>query len=223
MIALVPPSCCGAGYFRRLRRALPDDVGVRALELPGHGRRHAQDFVTSAPAVVADALAQLGGRVDVVYGESLGAYVALGLVAALGDGPGTSLVAASNVPPARQRAVTAQDVATPSAAAATLAAMGGVLPDEVLGDPALLAQVFPVIRADLLLSRSLVAAVAATAVAGDLTVVAGEDDRALSGLAGWARHTTGRCSFELLPGGHLLSQSNPTAVAGVLLSVLSGR
>ncbi|OIK28192.1 thioesterase II family protein [Streptomyces malaysiense] len=223
VIALVPPSCCGAGYFRRLRRALPAGIDVRALELPGHGRRYAQDFATDARAVVADALAQLGGRVDVVYGESLGAYVGLALVAALGEGRGPRLVVASNVPPAGRRVVADEDVATPRAAVATLTAMGGVIPDEVLGDPELLVGAYPMIRADLLLSRSFVETAGATTVPGDLTVVAGTDDRSLSGLSGWARHTTGHCAFELLPGGHLLSEGNPSGVANVLLSVLSGR
>ncbi|MGW2710621.1 thioesterase II family protein [Streptomyces sp. NPDC001356] len=220
MIVLVPPSCCGAGYFSRLRRALPAEVDVVALELPGHGRRHAQEFITSAPAVVADVLPQLGGRVDVVYGESLGAYVGLALVAALGE-KRPALVAASNVPPGRQRAVAAEDVASPRAAVATLTSMGGAIPGEVLDDPQLLSGAFPMIRADLLLSRSFVETLATTTVAGDLTVVAGEDDRSLTGLTEWARHTTGRLGFELLPGGHLLSESNPSGVAGVLLSALT--
>ncbi|TRV72016.1 alpha/beta fold hydrolase [Streptomyces sp. 130] len=244
VIVLVPPSCCGAGYFHRLRRALPAGIDVVALELPGHGRRHAQEFVTSAPAVVADALARLDGRVDVVYGESLGAYVGLALAAALGGQRRPALVAASNVPPGLQRVVSAEDVASPRAAAATLASMGGAIPGEVLDDPRLLAGAFPMIRADLLLSRSFVELVATTTVPGDVTVVAGEDDRSLTGLrpgakrpdpdgthrapslaypalAGWARHTTGRCGVELLPGGHLLSESNPSGVAGVLLSALN--
>lgn len=220
-VALVPPSCCGAGYFRRLRRALPDEIGVLALELPGHGRRYAEPYLTSAPAVVADALAQIDGPVDVVYGESLGAYIGLALVAALSERRRPALVAASNVPPSQQRRVASEDIATLESAVATFASMGGAIADEVLDDPQLAAGAFAMIRADLLLSRSFVETVGTTTTPGNVTVLAGDRDTSLSELPAWARHTTGRCSFELLPGGHLLAESNPSGVAGVLLSALT--
>ncbi|WP_405783778.1 thioesterase II family protein [Streptomyces sp. NBC_00859] len=217
----MPPSCCGAGYFRRLRRALPEEIDVLALELPGHGRRYAEPYLTSASAVVADALARIEGPVDIIYGESLGAYVGLALVAALSEGRRPALVAASNVPPARQREVSAADVATSQAAVATFTSMGGAIASEVLTDPHLAAGAFPMIRSDLLLSRSFVECVRTTSVPGNVTVLAGDRDNSLSGLHTWAAHTTGRCSVEVLPGDHLLAGSNPSGVADALLSVLS--
>ena len=68
-VVFVPPSCCGAGYFRRLRRALGDRVDFRAVELPGHGRRFAEPFRTRADDVVRD----IAGRLNA--DERITAYV----------------------------------------------------------------------------------------------------------------------------------------------------
>ncbi|MGW2089156.1 thioesterase II family protein [Streptomyces sp. NPDC001880] len=221
VVALIPPSCCGAGYFRRLRRALPDEVDVRAVELPGRGRRYAEPFVTSASAAVADVLAQIDGPVEIIYGESLGAYIGLAVVAALGGGRRPALVAASNSPPSAQRTIATADADTLESAVATLTSMGGVIPDEVLRDPELAAGAFPLIRADLLLSRSFVETARTTAISGDLTVLHGSLDTSLSDLSGWARHTTGHCSSVRLHGSHLLTATNPSGVAAVLLATLT--
>lgn len=94
------------------------------MELPGHGRRYAEPLVTSAPAAVADVLAQLDGPVDLVYGESLGAYIGLAVVAALGGGRRPALIAASNSPPSVQRTIAPADVDTLESAVATLTSMG---------------------------------------------------------------------------------------------------
>ncbi len=222
VVALVPPSCCGAAYFRRLRRALPDRIEVRAVELPGHGRRYAESFLLDAPEAVADLRGRLGEGVDLVYGESLGAYLGLAAVAAWdGDRPPV-LVAASNTPPSAQRVVGPADVATPAAAVATLTALGGAVPPEALEDPAVAASAHRMIRGDLLLSASLVTALRGARVDGDLTVLRGAGDPSLSGLHGWARHAAGGCSVTVLPGGHLLAGTNPHGVAGALVSVLEG-
>src|SRR5215467_12180084 len=95
-VVFIPPSCCGAGYFRRLRRTLANRVDFRAVELPGHGRRFAEPLVTQAEIVVADLAGMLGGRVDAVYGESLGAYIGLALVGMLDQGRPPLLLAAAN-------------------------------------------------------------------------------------------------------------------------------
>src|SRR5215470_8599723 len=103
VVAFLPPSCCGAGYFRRLRRALGDRVDAHAVELPGHGRRYAEPPVTQAARAVRDIAEQLPATVDAVYGESLGAYVALAVAATLPRPP--LLLAASNSPPSVRAAL----------------------------------------------------------------------------------------------------------------------
>ncbi|WP_431042213.1 thioesterase II family protein [Streptomyces sp. P1-3] len=221
MVAFIPPSCCGAGYFRRLRRALGDRVSFRAVELPGHGRRYQEPFLTEAGPAVDDIVRQLDGPVDALYGESLGAYLGLGVAAALGQSRHPLLLAASNSPPSVRQRIRTEEVRSIETAVAALTEMGGEIPAEVVSDPELADRAYPLIRADLLLSQSCIDLVRGATVAGDIQVVAGDADTALTRLESWADHTTGRCEVARLPGGHLLSSSNPSGVAGVVLESLA--
>ncbi|EWM18589.1 thioesterase II family protein [Kutzneria sp. 744] len=220
VVACIPPSCCGAGYFRRLRRKLSDRVEVRAVELPGHGRRYGERAVTRAELAVRDVIEQLGGPVDVLYGESLGAYLGLAVAAAVERPPFPLLVAASNPPPSVREDIRIEGVRSIETAVAALAATGGRIPAEVVADPELAAGAYPLIRDDLRLAKSLVDATRATTVAGDILVVGGENDiRPTS----WAAHTTGRCEVRRLPGEHLLAAANPEGVADLILGALAQR
>ena len=216
VVVLIPPSCCGAGYFHRLRRALGDRVDARAVELPGHGRRYAEPPVTQAARAVRDVADRLPPTVDALYGESLGAYVALAVAAALPRPP--LLLAAANPPPsARAHKIPPAQVRVAANALAdaiaALTAMGAQIPAEVLADPALAEQAGAVIRADLRLSWSMIDATRATTMAADIQVLAGTEDPTATTLDSWAAHTTGRCTVSRIPGGHLLSGTNPAGVA----------
>ena len=90
--------------------------------------------------------------------------------------------------------------------------LGGVVPVEVSADPVLAGRVYPMVRDDLLLSRSFTEATRALSVTGDIGVLGGTEDAASTRLEGWAAHTTGRCEVVRLPGGHLLSADNPGGV-----------
>lgn len=221
-VAFIPPSCCGAGYFHRLRRALAGRIEFRAVELPGHGRRYQERPVTRADLAVADVARQIGGEVDAVYGESLGAYIGLAVAAAAGQARPPLLLAASNSPPSVRETIRTEEIRSLDSAVAAITAMGGEIPAGVVDDPEMAARVFPVLRDDLYLAQSFIDATRDMKTAGDVRVLAGADDRALRDLASWADHTTGRCGVTTLPGRHLLSASNPAGVADVILHHLTG-
>ncbi len=221
VIAFIPPSCYGAGYFRPLRRALGDRVGFRALELPGHGRRFDEPCVVDAAVAVRDLIDRLDGPVDAVYGESLGAYIGLAVAAQLPQARPPVLLAVSNTPPSVREAPPAGKASSPAEAVARLTAMGGEIPAEVMTDPVLSARAFPLMRDDLLLSGSFVETLRTTRCAGDIQVVAGQNDTSTGRLEEWARHTSGRCSVLTMPGGHLLSAARPAAVAEAVLRALT--
>lgn len=221
VVVLVPPSCCGAGYFRRVRRELAGRVECRAVELPGHGRRFAEPRLTSATDAVRDVAGQVTGPVDAVYGESLGAYVGLALVGVLDQGRPPLLFAAANSPPSTRDPIRTDGLDTAEAAVAALTAMGGKVPAEVLADPELAGQAYPLIRDDLYLSSSFVEATGKLRVTADIEAVAGTADPTLHHLAGWAAHTSGRCAVTRVPGGHLLSATNPAAVAQLIHRTLT--
>lgn len=222
-VAFIPPSCCGAGYFRGLRRELGERVDFRAVELPGHGRRYREALLTRAEPVIADVTAQLGGHVDAVYGESLGSYIGLAVVASVRQRPVPLLIAASNSPPSVRERIRTEELGSLDGAVATLTAMGGEIPAEVLRTPELAERLYPVIRDDLRLSQSFVDLTRFMTTAGDVQVLAGADDEASVRLESWADHTTGRCKVTVLPGGHLLSAGDPSGVAEVILALLTAR
>lgn len=221
VVAFIPPACCGAGYFRRLRRLLDDRLDVRAVELPGRGRRYAEPTITHAGLAAKDLTAWLGGRVDAIYGESLGAYLGLAVAAGLEQDRPPILLAGSNSPPSARHGSSSGTASSVEVAIAGLAALGGEIPPEVLDDPALAERAFPLLRDDLALSWSLIDSLRDAEVAGDIVVLGGADDTALTRLESWASHTTGRCTVTRLLGGHLLSTANPSGVAQVILSTVS--
>jgi surfactin synthase thioesterase subunit len=213
VVAFIPPSCCGAGYFRRLRRALGDRVDFRAVELPGHGRRYQEPLVTDAKIAVLDMADQIDGRVDAIYGESLGAYIGLAVTEVIEQPRPPLLLAASNSPPSVRDRIRTEEIDSIETAVATMTAMGGEIPAEVMTDPEVVDHAYPMMRDDLYLSQSFIDATRGLTVAADIQVLGGAADAGLVELEAWDAHTTGRCEVIRLPGGHLLSATNPSGVA----------
>ncbi|WP_082375678.1 thioesterase II family protein [Pseudonocardia sp. HH130629-09] len=223
-VVLIPPSCCGAGYFRPLRRALGDRVTARAVELPGRGHRYDEPRVVHADSAVADLDARIGADVDVIYGESLGAYLGLAVLSSRDRGAdGVVLVAASNSPPSARSGDIPADLSTGERVVAALRTMGGEVPPEVLADTDDARDAVSLIRDDLHLSRSLATHLHGIRVAADIVVLAGRSDPTLYRPASWAVHTSGSCMVASLQGGHLLSAGNPAAVADAVAHVASRR
>src|SRR5207249_5883709 len=111
-------------------------------------------LVTQAETVVTELAGRLGGHVDAVYGESLGAYIGLALAGVLDQPRPPLLLAAANSPPSVRDRIRLEHTGSLATAAATLAAMGGQIPAEVLSDQDLAGSAYPMIRADLFLSQS---------------------------------------------------------------------
>lgn len=222
-VAFIPPSCCGAGYFRRLRRALDGRIDFRAVELPGRGHRYQEPGITRPGLAAEDIARQIGEPVDAIYGESLGAYLGLGVAAAIGRAGAPLLLAASNSPPSAREVSNQVRVESVQAAITAITALGGDVPDEVAHDPKLAATAYPLLRDDLYLSRALIESLRDVVVGADIQVIAGESDLRLSRLESWADHTAGDCEVTRIPGGHLLSRTNPEGVAGLVLRTLAER
>lgn len=220
-VALVPPACCGAGYFRRLRRALGTEVEIHGVELPGRGRRYREPALTSAEQALRDVRAQVPHSVGAVYGESLGAYIGLALLAE--RGAGTCLIAASNPAPRTRDDIDFAGIDSPEGAAAILSRLGGDLPAELGSDPAVAAQAHEMIRSDLLLSQGFIDLTRQLVVDGDVRVLAGSDDGGMQQPDYWHRHTRGSCSTVRITGPHLLSGANPRGVADAVLAMLRER
>lgn len=173
---------------------------------------------------MADLDARIGADVDVIYGESLGAYLGLAVLSSRDRGAdGVVLVAASNSPPSVRSGDIPADLSTGERVVAALRAMGGEVPPEVLADTDEARDAVALIRDDLRLSRSLATHLHGIRVAADIVVLVGRSDPTVHRPASWAVHTSGACTVESLQGGHLLSAGNPAAVADAVARVASRR
>jgi surfactin synthase thioesterase subunit len=211
-LVLIPPSCCGAGYFRRVRRSIGARLEVTALELAGHGRRFAEPAVRTAQEAVHDLVERLPEGTTAVYGESLGAYLAL---AVAGHAPGIStILAAANIPPSQRAGDPPLDEGGGLAeAVAALTGMGGQIPPEVLVEPSLANSAARLIRADLALGADLAVALKTTRTDARLSILAGDADPSLRALEAWQDHARDGADLTVISGGHLLSSNSPQAVA----------
>jgi medium-chain acyl-[acyl-carrier-protein] hydrolase len=215
--------------FGRWRRALPPDVRVVPLELPGHGARFREPLVDSLDPLIAGLLREVraaGVPRYAVFGHSLGALLAYelarALVAAGHPAPRALLVAGRNGPaePLSHRPIHA----LPDAAfVAALERLGGVPPTPA-GGPGLLRAYLPALRADLRLAETYTRRPGPPAHF-PIAAFAGREDPLTDPRAvlGWSRETTAAFELTLMPAGHFfLDRPDFTAAVSDCLRRLSG-
>ncbi|WP_372352808.1 thioesterase II family protein [Streptomyces sp. KL116D] len=219
----LPPGAVTRGGSREWAGRLPESIGVAALELPGRGGRREANRGPRAPRRVvdeyADAVTPLLERPVMLYGRSMGR-----------SSPSTWPTAAR---PARRRAARARRRRRRTARAAdradqvrrhrrrtgAVAARLGGTPEELLGCPEYLAQLLPVLRADLgLLERRPRRAL--PPLGCPVHVYLGVRDPMVDGPGaqrGWAAHTTREQPPRTFPGGHFfVSEIHRTGPGGTL-------
>jgi medium-chain acyl-[acyl-carrier-protein] hydrolase len=227
-LRLVCFSYAGAGSsaFRQWPAALPGDVELLAIELPGREARIREPrFERLAPLVAAltDAAAP---RIDppfAIYGHSLGALVGFGFACELRrrglPGPCHLFVSGRRAPqlPEPSSLATLPD----RELLAALRRLGGV-PDIVFADPDLVAWYLPIIRADVRISELEVIADDAP-LACPITAFGGlSDERARPAeITAWRSQTSAAFDHELFPGGHFFIQTERDGFLGSLARRLS--
>lgn len=148
------PFAGGTAYsYARIAQALPSGTTLKTLEPPGHGRRLSEAPLRSIAAMAADlrpqVLAAARGEPFVLFGHSMGAYIALAMLDALqahGDGLPERLVLSGAAPP-HHRPVFAS-AGLPRAEFLGRVAGLGALPREVLEQDEIMELFEPVLRAD---------------------------------------------------------------------------
>lgn len=211
----LPPGGAGAHLYRDWAARLPVALGVAALEPPGRGARSGEPPALDERALIAEFAADcrpLLGRPVVLYGHSMGALLALDLARQLRADRGwrpAALIAAASEPPDAPPVGVAAD-ATPQELVQQLRAWGGTA-DELLADPEYLAEVVPVLRADLAMMAGRVE-YAQSPLSCPVHVYLGADDDAVDATAaaeGWARQTDAGHSVRVFPGGHFFPAQAP--------------
>ena len=197
----------GAGTFWSWRDALPEQVEVWAVRLPGRENRAAEACVTDATAAVECIVAELGalaaGR-SVFFGHSLGAGLAFQTAMALRARSlplPELLVVSGRLPPHLPYPGSWQE--RPDDELLKHAVELGGIPADLLAQRALLAPHLPKLRADYRLNADLFYG-RTTPFDFALLALYGTDDPLVdeAGLREWAQVTRGAFELRRLSGGH---------------------
>ena len=213
----------GAGVFSTWHRALPSQIELCAVQLPGRDLRRKEPFILDLNRLVDEllvALAPMHDRPVALFGYSLGGLLAFEYARALRrakqPGPTQLIVGAARAPqrppdPAIHKLAQADFVRE-------MGARYDGIPRAVLDDPELLAYFLPVIRADLALLDSYRYR-QEPALSCPITAFGGRDDKRITAqeVAFWEAQTSAAFSSRIFPGGHFFM----TSARDQLLSALS--
>lgn len=220
----LPCAGASAAMYLRWRRLLPQWLRVVPVELPGRGARLAEGFVDNFDALVAQLCAEhaqsMQGRY-VVFGHSMGALLAYGLVSRQmqldAPLPQALLLSGSSAPSMRDpNRFVGKD--NDAALIADLREQGGT-PQEVFESAELLRLTLDALGADYRVCQSFRYA-SPCALPVPLHVFAGRQDRIdPASLQAWAAESSAACTLDWFDGGHFfLRQQEPS-----FLETLVGR
>jgi surfactin synthase thioesterase subunit len=197
-----------AGYFR-WRQAMPPGVDVVPIQLPGREGRIGEPPITDLHrlvAEIADAAVPLLDRPYVLFGHSLGAWLAFELACEFrrrGEQMPCLLIVAASPAPHRPRGAEPLHQLPDAEFVAEMNLRFDGIPPAVRENHALLQLLLPAMRGDLELLETY-EYVDEPPLETDILAIGGTEDRAVSAtaLADWRRHTSQRFSIRLLQGGH---------------------
>ncbi len=199
----------GSGtVYHPMIRAFPIDWELLLLDLPGRGKRHAEQPLETLPEVVGQAVADLepwlDGRPLALFGHSLGALVALETGRALqGAGHPPAWVGVSGRMPPQHRSAASLSQLDDTRLLAEMTSMGG-LPERVKEVPQFVERFLRIARSDLRAAESYRPSPDRVPLSCPLTVFCGTDD-AWAGpavMSGWSRETRHEPRRRVFPGGH---------------------
>ncbi|MDT0462181.1 thioesterase II family protein [Streptomyces gibsoniae] len=223
------PAGGGPGLFRDWPTALPADIEVLAVHLPGRETRLDDPCLTNYQDAVAQlhtALRPFLSGSYALFGHSLGGLLAYGVAKAAarhGDPAPARLLVSGCAGPGSTPAKTGRGSWTDAELIKELREMGGT-PEEILADPVLLDLILPPLRADYALCDSF-AEPGGPPLGCPVSVLGGEDDHvSLADLRRWSATTGGGSSLRLFPGGHffLLDPSADAVLTAVTADLGAG-
>lgn len=199
----------GATAFRPWFQALPAQVQVAAVQLPGRGARFVEAPLVTWPSLLEALVGAVLGLPDdgvpcMLFGHSAGALVAFELAKRLldrGRAPAGLLVSGCRAPHLPPRAPPLSK-ASDAELARALERLGGT-PAEALRQPELLALLLPVLRADCTLFDTHAPA-APVPLDLPITVFRGLRDPLVDDneARAWAAHTRSGCRVHTVDAGH---------------------
>jgi medium-chain acyl-[acyl-carrier-protein] hydrolase len=216
-----PFAGAGASAFRTWPAALPADVELWAIEMPGREQRWREPlFERIGPlvsAIVDGVTPELRGAFA-IYGHSLGSMVGFSFARELRRRSlrePLHLFVSGRRAPHLSVPEPMHELSDPRFRE-RLRRLGGI-PAAVLAEPELMAVFLPILRADIAVSEAEVSA-PEPPLDYPITALGGEaDERATSAeLEAWRTHTRAGFEREMFPGGHFFIQTARAAVLGSL-------
>jgi surfactin synthase thioesterase subunit len=195
------------------------DFDVVTLELPGRGRRMDEsllkDFDLAAADIFRQLLSKLASRRYMVYGHSLGAYLALrvsNMAARCGKAPLYLFVSGNPGPGVRddkKRYLMENDLFI-----AELVKLGG-MSQEFVENREMFEFFEPILRADFeIAERNELAAEPAINV--PLFAMMGSEEENVEKIGNWERFTNSRFDHRILGGDHFFIYKHPHTIAGII-------
>ena len=221
-----PYAGAGASVFRTWPDALPANIEVFAVELPGRDTRAKErplEQMSRLVASLADAIDPLLKAPFAIYGHSLGAAIGFSFARELRrrarTSPAQLLVSGRRAPQLPEPSPMYQ-LSEPQLIA-RLRRLGGI-PDAVLEDAELVAYFLPIIRADIALLETEVYE-DQPPLACPITAFGGVTDEkaSIEELDAWREQTAAEFEREMFPGGHFFLQSQRSAFLGSLSQQLT--
>jgi len=218
-----------ATAYRDLARALPKQIELVAIQLPGRGPRLREPAVRTLPELVTALLPQINAVLDkplAIFGHSVGGLLAFELSCALErqaldrpwqERPLHTFVSGYPAPEIAAKAVPMHDLGD----AELLSAIAGLghLDTCVELSPELAQIVIAPTRADFAMAETHIVR-DDQSLAGPLSVLAGRDDTiaSRSDVAGWQKRSRAKFLSHVFDGGHFFTESHVADVATVLAS-----
>jgi len=209
----------GNCYSFQFMTPLLKDFETISLELPGRGRRINEPLLTDFNAAARDVYDQLTKKLSdgvfLIYGHSLGSYLAL-RVANMLEKAGLApayLIVSGNAGPGIEDRETRYSLGE-EAFIDMLQELGGI-PPELLKNKELLNFFMPILRADFELAEKN-EMIHEPAVNAPLYAIMGNEEEEAKEIANWARFTKSTFSHEVLEGDHFFIHKHPAKVAGII-------
>jgi external thioesterase TEII len=210
--------------FQFLTPLLPD-FDVETLELPGRGKRVSEDLLKDFNLAALDIYNQLtkklGSSRFIIYGHSLGAYLALrvsNLLEKAGKFPAYLIVSGNAGPESEddeKMYLLGQEEFI-----SDLEKLGGV-PPEIIRDKELFSFFEPILRADFELAESHEMA-NEPAVKTPIFAMMGSQEEKAGEISKWEKFTRSRFNYEILEGDHFFIHKHPGKIAGVIRNCYQG-
>ena len=226
LLVCFPHAGGGANAFSAVAAALPEDIGLVAVQYPGRQDRRAEpcaEDVAELSEGAAGELVAYTGRRLFLLGHSMGALVAFETARLLAkrDVVARLFVSAAR-PPSHDWQEPDLDGLTDSEIVTGVRRLGGV-PEPLLDDPETVGELVRVLRGDhRALRRYRAPADAVLPIPVTVLLAEGDPKNSASQVRDWARHSTAGCGLERLPGGHFSLTDAASPAVSLLTRYIRG-